>query len=120
VTEPPVVSLTAKAAATVRAILAEQGRTGNCVLRVRVVPGGCQGFMHKLDLDPDTFPEDHLCESRGIKVALFKRQLDMLRGTEIDFGQENGQSGFKVESPNFKGAAAAKWIVVLLKEKDVK
>src|SRR5262249_46357729 len=118
--ELPAISLTAKAAATLHTIIANQGGIGKCVLRVRVVPGGCQGFMHKLDLDPNTSSEDHLCESRGIKVAIFKRQFDMLRGTEIDFGQENGKEGFKVENPNFKGEWTKKWLALLEKEKDVK
>jgi hypothetical protein len=52
-------------------------------------------------------------------VALFKRQLDMLRGTEIDFGQGNGKEGFKAEHPNFKGELAEKWIALLQNDKDV-
>jgi iron-sulfur cluster assembly protein len=116
----PAVSLTPEAAARVKAIMADADRTGKCVLRLRVVPGGCQGFMHKLDLDLDTSAEDYLCESRGIKVALFKRQLGMLRGTEVDFVRRNDEEGFKVENPNFKGECAKKWLTLLEKEKDVK
>jgi iron-sulfur cluster assembly protein len=118
--EPNVISLTAKAATVLLGMIGDQAQTGKYVLRIRVVPGGCQGFMHKLDLDPSTSDEDHICESRGIKIALFKRQIDMLRGTEIDFGKENGKEGFKVENPNFKDESAKKWLPLLEKEKEVK
>jgi iron-sulfur cluster assembly protein len=116
--QPPLVSVMPKAAARVKEIVAGQGVVETLYLRLRVVPGGCQGFMHKLDLDTVVSPEDYSCESAGVKVVVFQRQKEMLRGAEVDFGEVDGQHGFKVENPNFKGEAAKKWLAILEKEKD--
>jgi iron-sulfur cluster assembly accessory protein len=118
--DPPLVRVTPKAAATIRDIVASQGVPGTQYLRLRVVPGGCQGFMHKLDLDPVVSPEDYTCESAGVKVVVFLRQKEMLRGADVDFGEVDGKQGFKIENPNFKGEAAKKWLAQLEKEKDVR
>ncbi len=47
---PPPVTVTAKAVATLKAIAA-QDQLVLWWLRVRVTPGGCCGFQHKLDID---------------------------------------------------------------------
>jgi iron-sulfur cluster insertion protein len=118
--ESPLVTVTPKAAATIRQLVADQPTTEKLYLRVRVVPGGCQGFTHKLDLDPDVSSEDHVFVSAGVSVVAFKRQVEMLRGAQVDFGEKNGKQGFKIDNPNFKGEAARKWLALLEREKDVK
>jgi iron-sulfur cluster assembly accessory protein len=119
--QPPFITVTPKAAATIRQIIAEQLQPPPKVyLRVRVVPGGRQGFMHKVDLDTVVSAEDQVCETAGVSVVTFKRQAEMLRGTQVDFGEENGKRGFKVENPNFTGEWAKKWLAALEKEKDIK
>src|SRR5262245_60105866 len=67
--DPSLVSVTPKAAERLRQIIADEGLTGQPYLRLRVVPGSCQGYMHKLDLDLDVSAEDHVCESAGIRVV---------------------------------------------------
>jgi iron-sulfur cluster assembly protein len=111
----PIIELSPKAVATINQILSEQGTTA--YLRVRVVPGGCCGFLHKLDLDPVVSFEDHTFQSSGIKVVVLKRQIEMLRGTKVDFGFEGDRQGFKVQNPNFEGEASKKWLPVLKKDK---
>jgi iron-sulfur cluster assembly protein len=113
------VSVTSKAAAAIRQIVLDQGVTEKCYLRLRVVPGGCQGFMHKLDLDRQVSPEDELCHSNGITVVVFRRQVEMFRGTQVDFGEVDGKEGFKIENPNFKADSAKKWLAALQAEKDI-
>jgi len=119
-TESPIVTVTPKAAATISQLIADAQVTSKVYLRVRVVPGGCQGYMHKLDLDSQTSLEDHISESAGIQVVCFKRQIEMLRGAQVDFGEEDGKQGFKIDNPNFKGEWTKKWLALLEKEKDVK
>jgi iron-sulfur cluster assembly accessory protein len=112
--------VTPKAAATITGLIAEQRRMGvteEVFLRVCVVPGGCQGFTHKLDLDLEVSPEDQVSESAGVKVVTFKRQTEMLRGCRVDYGEEDGREGFKIHNPNFDGESARKWIALLEKEK---
>ena len=112
--EPPLTG-TAKAATMVRQHVADLQRQEKLHLRVRVVPGGCQGFMHKLDLDPDVSAEDHIFDSGGVSVVVFKRQVEMLRGALVDYGEENGKHGFKVDNPNFKADWTKKWLPLLEK-----
>jgi iron-sulfur cluster assembly accessory protein len=118
--EAPLVKVTPKAAGVIQQIFSEQGLTGSCYLRVRVVAGGCSGFMHKLDLDPQTSVEDYIFESGGVKVVIFKRQIEMVRGSQVDFGMEGDKQGFKIQNPNFEGEAAKKWLPELAKEKDIR
>jgi iron-sulfur cluster insertion protein len=118
--ESPTVTVTPIAAATISQLIADQKTKEKLYLRVRVVPGGCQGFMHKLDLDPDVSGQDHVCESSGVTIVIFKRQVEMLRGTQVDFGEEDGRRGFKIDNPNFKGEWTKKWLALLEREKDIK
>jgi iron-sulfur cluster insertion protein len=118
--DPPAVTVTPKAAAKIREYTVDQPEGGKVHLRIRVVPGGCQGFMQKLDLDPEVTTADQVWESEGVSVVVFKRQLDMLRGALVDFVDEDGKQGFKVENPNFKGEWMAKWQAALEGERDIK
>lgn len=118
--DEPVVTVTPKAAAMVRQYAAGQPGGEKLYLRIRVVPGGCQGFMQKLDLDPDVSPADQIWESEGVRVVVFRRQVEMLRGAVVDFGDADGKQGFTVENPNFKGDWMKKWQSALESEKDVK
>jgi iron-sulfur cluster assembly protein len=113
----PFGTVTPKAAAEIRRITAAQEFTGTVYLRVRVVRGGCCGYLHKLDLDPVASAEDHVAESGGVKVVAHKRQVEMLRGSEVDFGRAGHQVGFKIRNPNFDGEGARKWLAVLDKDK---
>ena len=100
---PSVITVTSKAAATIKKLVADQQLNGPVYLRVRVVPGGCMGFLHKLDLDREKYSDDDLFESAGVNVVVLKRQVEMLRGAEVDYGELDGKPGFKIENPNFKG-----------------
>ena len=115
--EPPIISITAIAKARLDEVVAGQGLTGPCYLRLRVLPGGCMGFQHKLDLDSAASFEDYTFESSGMKVVVLKRQVDMLRGVEVDFGFDGDKQGFKIKNPNFEGEALKKWLPVLEKDK---
>jgi len=109
----PVVALSPKAAKTVAQLMAQQTMTP-LYLRVRVVNGGCVGFQHKLDLDPEvSAAEDHIFNSAGIKVAIWKRQVEMLRGVQIDYIEDAERQGFSIKNPNFEGEAVKKWLPVL-------
>jgi iron-sulfur cluster insertion protein len=118
--QPPLIALTPEAAMSVKRIIKELGVTDPCHLRVRIVAGGCCGFLHKLDLDPVVSAEDHTFVSSGVPVVIWKRQIDMLRGTRVGYGVENGKAGFTVKNLNFEGEALKKWLPVLQKDKDAK
>jgi iron-sulfur cluster assembly protein len=82
-------------------------------LRVRVVAGGCQGFLHKIDLDPAVGPRDHVVSAGDVSAVVFADQAEMLRGTRIDYIDTGKEVGFTVKNPNFEGEAVKKWLPVL-------
>lgn len=114
--DPPAVTLTPRAAATVKRLIADQQTAGKLYLRLRVLPGGCQGFTHKLDLDSVATGEDRTCESAGVTIVMAARQVELLRGTRIDYGEKGGERGFMTDNPNFEGERAAENIALLAKD----
>jgi iron-sulfur cluster assembly accessory protein len=73
-------------------------------LRMRVVGGGCSGFQHKLDLDPEVNPKlDDVFEFHGIPVVVDRRSLMYLDGVTVDYHDELNRPGFSINNPNAKG-----------------
>src|SRR5947209_1296831 len=101
------ISLTEKAAAKVKQIIADEQSKGSAperiYLRVRVVGGGCSGFQHKLDLDPNVNPKiDDVFEMHGVGVVIDKRSALYLGGAVVDYHDELHRSGFSVSNPSAK------------------
>lgn len=99
--------LTEKAAGEVRKIIADQvaaGETRPLHLRMRVVGGGCSGFQHKLDLDPEVnLKLDEVFEQHGVPVVIDKRSLLYLQGVTVDFHDDLNRRGFSINNPTAKG-----------------
>ncbi|MFL5341156.1 MAG: HesB/IscA family protein [Gemmataceae bacterium] len=103
---PPIV-LTEKAASEVKKIIADQvaaGETRALHLRMRVVGGGCSGFQHKLDLDPEVNAKlDETFELHGVPVVIDKRSMLYLGGVTVDFHDDLNKRGFSITNPAAKG-----------------
>lgn len=109
----PLVVLTPAALAKVKAFAEDLPRPW--ALRLEAYwPEGICGPQHRLQFvaDPPS-SEDRACESGGISIVVLGRQAEMLRGTEIHFGEKSGQQGFIITTPNFQGDALEKWGPVL-------
>jgi len=107
----PQIDLTEKAADEVKRIIADQMAQAEAdqkpfeklYLRVRVVGGGCSGFQHKLDLDPQVNPKlDETFAFHGIEVVIDKRSLLYLQGVTVDFHNDLNKRGFSISNPNAK------------------
>ena len=101
------VTLTEKAAAKVKQIIADEQSKGSApekiYLRVRVVGGGCSGFQHKLDLDPTVNPKlDEVFEFHGVPVVVDKRSLMYLDNAVVDFHDDLNKRGFSITNPSAK------------------
>ena len=103
---PPAITVTEKAAEEVKRIVAEQQQAGTgdkLYLRMRVVGGGCSGFQHKLDLDPEVNPKlDAIFEMQGVPVVIDKRSLLYLDGVTVDFHDDLNKRGFSISNPSAK------------------
>jgi len=103
---PPGIIITPKAADEVRRIVAEQqaaGTSEKMYLRMRVVGGGCSGFQHKLDLDPQVNPKlDEVFPFHGVEIVVDKRSLLYLSGAVVDFHDDLNKRGFTITNPQAK------------------
>jgi iron-sulfur cluster insertion protein len=102
------IELTDKAASKVREIIHEGQASGSLpqdkmYLRLRVVGGGCSGFQHKLDLDPEVKEKiDEVFDFNGVYVVVDKKSLLYLGDARVDFHDELHRSGFSVSNPSAK------------------
>jgi iron-sulfur cluster assembly accessory protein len=101
------ITVTEKAASEVKRIIQEQQLAGSMpekiYLRLRVVGGGCSGFQHKLDLDPQVNQQiDQLFEFHGVPVVVDKRSLMYLDNAMVDFHDDLNRRGFSITNPNAK------------------
>ena len=99
------VTLTEKAAAEVKKIVAEQlagpDAPPQVYLRMSVKGGGCSGFQYSLGFDEKTdTAKDHVSNQHGIPVAVDKKSYLFLDGTTIDFYEGLEKRGFTFENPN--------------------
>jgi iron-sulfur cluster assembly protein len=100
--------LTEKAAVKVKEIIQDGQSNGTLpgekmYLRLRVVGGGCSGFQHKLDLDPEVKEaQDEVFEYHGVPVVIDKKSLLYLSGAHVDFHDELHRSGFSISNPAAK------------------
>lgn len=100
------IMLTEKAAGEVKRIIADQQTPDvpkKVYLRMRVVGGGCSGFQHKLDLDPEINPKlDDTFDLHGVPVVVDKRSLMYLGDVTVDFHDDLNRRGFSISNPSAK------------------
>lgn len=97
----PQVTLTETAADKLKTLLESDAQPGSG-LRVRVIPGGCTGYSYDMVFDAQG-DDDLVFESYGLKVLVDPKSIDLLRGSEIDFQESFGSSGFLIKNPNATG-----------------
>ncbi len=78
------------------------GRGSGFGIRLGVRTSGCSGMAYVLEFADDKNEEDVIFEDRGIKVLVDPKSLAYLDGTELDYGKEGLNEGFKFINPNTK------------------
>lgn len=94
------VSLTDAAAERVRAQLAQRGR--GLGLRLGVKTTGCSGMAYVLEFADELGDGDQVFEEKGVKIVISAKSLVYLNGTELDYGREGLNEGFRFTNPNEK------------------
>jgi iron-sulfur cluster assembly protein len=94
------ISLTKAAAEHLKDFLAKSGKGGG--LRLGVKTTGCSGLSYVVEIFDETGPDDVVFEDRDVKVAVERKNLVFLDGTEIDYRQEGLNEGFRFKNPNEK------------------
>ncbi len=97
------ITLTEEAAGRVRDFLANRGK--GIGVRLGVKTSGCSGMAYVIEFADESDPEaDEVFEDRGVKVIIDKKSLLYLDGTEVDYGREGLNEGFRFNNPNAKNA----------------
>ncbi|HPE79949.1 MAG: iron-sulfur cluster assembly protein IscA [Sedimenticolaceae bacterium] len=94
------ITLTEAAASRVQNFLHNRGRGLGVRLGVRT--SGCSGLAYVLEFVDDLDEGDAVFEDRGVKVIIDQKSLAYLDGTELDYGKEGLNEGFKFNNPNVK------------------
>ena len=94
-----VVSVTDRAAARVRDILAN-AETPAEGIRIGVKKGGCAGMEYTVDLAREAAPGDDMVDIGGAKVFVNPQATLFLLGTEMDFEVSKLRTGFVFKNPN--------------------
>jgi len=94
------ITLTEAAAERVKDFLAQRGK--GIGLRLGVRPMGCSGMGYVLEFVDEVEDTDEVFEDHGVKVIVDRKSLVYIDGTELDFGREGLNEGFKFNNPNVK------------------
>src|SRR5271154_4712851 len=71
------------------------------MVRLEVAGGGCSGYQYKIDFATGfDAAEDVIIERDGAKLVVDKTSLDLLKGSEVDYGESLMEAGFRVNNPN--------------------
>ena len=92
------ITVTDSAAQRISNFLEKRGK--GVGLRLGVKTTGCSGLAYVLEFADDTNPDDQVFESNGVKIIVDPKSLVYIDGTELDYGKEGLNEGFKFENPN--------------------
>ena len=101
------VQLTDPAAAKVKSLLEQEGRT-DLALRIAVQPGGCSGLRYQLFFDERSLDGDAVQEyaDGAVKVVVDRMSVPYLAGATIDFVDTIEKQGFTIDNPNAQNSCA--------------
>lgn len=94
------ITLTETAAERVRNFLANRGKGAG--LRLGVKTSGCSGMAYVLEFADEVEESDEVFESNGVKIIVDAKSLIYIDGTELDYGKEGLNEGFRFNNPNIK------------------
>ncbi|HEY9050969.1 MAG TPA: iron-sulfur cluster assembly protein IscA [Gammaproteobacteria bacterium] len=92
-------SISEPAAERVKSFLSNRGK--GLGVRLGVKTSGCSGMAYVIEfVDGINEDEDVVFESNGVTIVVDKKSLVYIDGTEIDYGKEGLNEGFKFTNPN--------------------
>jgi len=94
------ITLTESAAERVKSFMEQRGK--GVGLRLGVRTSGCSGMAYVLEFVDEVEDSDTVFEDHGVKVIVDPKSLLYIDGTELDFGKEGLNEGFKFNNPNVK------------------
>lgn len=95
-------TVTEAAAGRIQALLAQRGKPALGV-RVGVRARGCSGLSYTLEYADEKGKFDEVVEDKGVTILVDPKAIMFILGTEMDYVEEQLQSGFVFRNPNEKG-----------------
>ncbi|HWD60318.1 MAG TPA: iron-sulfur cluster assembly accessory protein [Stellaceae bacterium] len=99
---PPALLVTDAAAVRIQALLDKRGKPSIGV-RVGVRSRGCSGLSYTLEYADEKGRFDEIVEDKGVTVLVDPKAVMFILGTEMDYVEEQLESGFVFRNPNEKG-----------------
>ena len=96
------ITMSPEAIRHVRGFLEGRGKGGG--LRLGVKTSGCSGLAYVLEVFDEVDKNDEVFDVDGVKVAIDRKSLVYLDGTELDYTREGLNEGFKFNNPNEKNS----------------
>lgn len=94
------ITLTQSAADRINGFLKNRGK--GVGLRLGVKTSGCSGMAYVIEFADEIDADDEVFEDKGVQVLVDPKSLIYLDGTELDYGKEGLNEGFKFNNPNVK------------------
>ncbi|HEU0117055.1 MAG TPA: iron-sulfur cluster insertion protein ErpA [Alphaproteobacteria bacterium] len=92
--------ITEAAARRINKVVADE-KNPALMVRLEVLGGGCSGYQYRFAFDANMdAAEDVVIQRDGAKLVVDKTSLELLQGSEVDFGESLMEAGFKVINPN--------------------
>jgi iron-sulfur cluster assembly accessory protein len=102
--ETDTINLSPAAAQAVRDLLAQRSLGEEFALRVYVTGRTCSGLQYGMSLDNKPGETDSTFKTEGIKVLVDNVSVQYMRGSTINFVNDERGKGFIVENPNVLAA----------------
>jgi Fe/S biogenesis protein NfuA len=95
------ITVTDTARQNILELMATQGKPG-LALRFGVRGRGQGGFLYRLAFAQrdEQAPGDVAVESGGVTVLIDAESVPLVQGTTIDYVEQGGETGFKIDNPN--------------------
>ncbi|HYX84793.1 MAG TPA: iron-sulfur cluster insertion protein ErpA [Gaiellales bacterium] len=98
------VTITERAAAKVKDLLAAEADPSLTALRVAIEGGGCSGFQYALGFDGDPDDGDSVADCHGVRILVDRFSLPYLEGADVDYVDGLMGAGFQIRNPNVEAA----------------
>lgn len=99
---PTPLMLTKAAVLQVERLLSNRGKP-SAGIRIGIRTKGCNGLAYTLEYADEINPQDEKIEIQGLTVLIDPKAVMFILGTEMDYLDDQLQSGFVFRNPNEKG-----------------
>ena len=96
------IKVTALAVGHLKKLLRNRGKESKGI-RISVKTRGCSGLSYTLEYVDDIIGDDEIVKVEDINLFVDPKASFFLIGTEMDYEENNLESGFKFNNPNEKG-----------------